>query len=242
MELVDHVGVGDGEEVEVGVFSPFVADRVQPLDKQHAIGIDGADRGGDPGGQLDPLLLRVGDHRLIEQIQTGDGRLATVALGERRPELDEPILQVGAVPQRLAVPVRLKAARGHVHVEDQVDAVLLGPGDVVVQPFPAVGQVRAGRAVGLERPVVHVEAHGVQTHVGHPAVVLRIVVHPRQANVRPDVVAERYGAQHDRVAGVVDDPVPLHTEHAAPCRARRPDQSDAGGRYPGEKAEESSHR
>ena len=91
--------------------------------------------------------------------------------------------------------------------------MLLGPGDVVGQPLPAVVEVLAGRGVRLERSVVHVEAHGVHPHRGDALVVGLVVVAARQADVGPDLVAERDPAQGDRVAGAVDDFGAAHAQY-----------------------------
>jgi hypothetical protein len=138
--------------------------------------------------------------------------------GDRGPQRDQALLRLGAIPQRLAVAQRLKPARRHVHVQDQVDAVPLRPRDVVVQPLPAVVQVLARRVLVLERPEVHVETDGVHPHRDDALVVGLVVVIPRQPRVRPDLVAERHPAQQHRLPLAVDD---FGAAHAQDLRARR---------------------
>ncbi len=162
-------------------------------------------------------LLDLGHHRLVQQVVAGDGRLVPAVARDLGPQAHEALLQVGARPQRLAGAQRLEAARRHVHVEHQIDPVLLGPGDVVGQPLPAVVEVLAGRGVRLERSVVHVEANRVHAHRGDALVVGLVVVAARQAHVAPDLVAEGDAAQSDGVAAAVDD---LRAAHAQERRRR----------------------
>ena len=204
----------------IGVLRPVARDRVQPFHEQHVVGIDGADRHRGRAGQLAPLARRARHHGLVQQVVAGDGRLILAVARDRRPEREIAFLHLGAIPERLAVAQRLEPARRHVHVQDQVDAVALGPGDVVVQPLPAVVEVLARRRVGLERPIIHVEADGVHPHGGDALVVGLVVVAPRQAHVGPDLVAERDPAQHDRPALAVDDLGAPHVQHPRGRRLR----------------------
>ncbi len=220
VELVDRVRIGDGEEVAVGVLRPVVADGVDPLDEQHVVGVDGADCDGDAAGELDPLTLRLGHDRLVEQVVAGDRRFVPAVARDLGPQAHEAILQVGARPQGLAGAQRLEPARRHVHVEHEVHAVLLRPRNVVVQPLPAIIQVLAGRGVRFERAVVHVEADRVHSHRGDALEVGLVVVAARQAHIAPDVVAEGDAAQGDHVTGAVDDLRAAHAQELRRSRAR----------------------
>jgi hypothetical protein len=68
----------------------------------------------------------------------------------------------------MALPVRLKSTRWNMHVQDQVDAVLAGPGHVVVEPAPAGVLEHAGRRIVVEGAGEHVEPNGVHPHLVHP--------------------------------------------------------------------------
>ena len=220
VELVDGVRIGDPEKAALVVLGPVARDGVQSLDEQHVLAVDGADRGGDAAGQVVPLARPLRDDRLVEQVVAGDRRLAFAVLRDRRPERDQALLRLGAIPERLAVAHRLEAAGRDVHVQDQVNAVTLRPRDVVVQPLPAVVEVLARGRVGLERPIVHVKADGVHSHRGDALVVGLVVVPPRQAHVGPDVVSERDPAQQDGPPLAIDDLGTPHAQHRCGGRLR----------------------
>jgi hypothetical protein len=204
VKFVDDVRIVEREEVLVRVRVEAARDRDRAFDEDDVVGVDGADRGADPFGQVVPLLAGRGRLGLVDEAEACDDRLAGVALCDRRPQRGQPVLVRGVGPERAAVPVRLKATLRHVHVEDQVNAVRLRPRDVLVDPRPPRVLVYAGRRIVLEGPVVQQEARRIRAHVGEPLEVdFGVVV--GDSHVRPDLVAEGDALEEDRIAGGVDD-------------------------------------
>src|SRR5262249_24298285 len=130
----------------------------------------------------------------------------------------------------------LKAALGHVHVEEEVDAVRFGPGDVVIDPVPTGLLVDPGRRVVFEGQVVEQEARGVRAHRLYAAEVdLTVIV--RHRAVGPHFVTEGGAAEEDLVALAVHDGCSLYFEKAAGSSRR-----DASSARPHGRTARSCHR
>jgi hypothetical protein len=226
VELVDYVRVVDPEEVHVGVVGPSAVARVEAFHGDDVVRIHVADGANQPLGEIHPLLLGGGGHRLVHQVVAEHSGFIAVVARDGLPECRQaiPVLDIGPEGEPLAV--RLVAALRDVHVQEEPDAMGLGPGHVLVDPGEAALFVLEGSRVVLEGDIVHVEPDEVHSHCCHARIVDLRLGRSRQRNVRPDGIAERDAPQSHRAVGVVDDALALHPEDArrtvaAACRAAR---------------------
>ena len=174
MELVEQVVVellGEDRPV-VGPVGPFQRDHV-PL-------IDGADGRSEAAVEwLEPVFVFSSApvrlrQRLIEQIVSGDGRFVFVAVGDLDPQAFEPVLklrvgkQLGLVA-RAVVDVGSRLAAGSaVHVDDDIDIVLLAPTDEIVQQLIPFGYINGIVALGQKQPGIEGRTDGVVSQFGDP--------------------------------------------------------------------------
>src|SRR5262249_51716315 len=140
---------------------------VAVLDDDQPVRIAFADRLHEGGLGRDELRAVGGAHRLVHQVEGGDGAAPLVALGNGRPQRTRPLLQFGVGPESVAV--LLAAVVGGalsagyaVQVEDTVQPRLFGPIDRLVEPGPAVVTVFARLVVVFQQAVPEGDAHVIE--------------------------------------------------------------------------------
>ena len=175
MELVDRVGVVNGEEVAVPSSAQSVGDGVQPARRTACARgrrCGSRRRCGPPGRATGRARA---SRPVVQEVEASDGWLAAAYGGRSRSKGDEALLPVRAIPQRFAVAQGLKAARAGRACSAPGRRDSSWPRRCCREPLPAVGEHRPRRVVRLERSVVHVEADDVHPHRGDALVVDRSV-------------------------------------------------------------------
>ena len=160
MQRVDGVLERLAEEVELG--------RVRvAVEEQDVIGVDRPDRRREPRVErADDGARLVG--RLVHEVVARHPGVALVAVGDRLPQVHDPVLEVTVLPEErpvrrvVRVPVLVLGARQRVQVDDRVHAVRRAGLHRPVEVAEAVLDDLERPLVGLEMPVIDRNAHAVE--------------------------------------------------------------------------------
>ena len=141
------------------------------VDEDDVVGVDLAD------GRHEPVVERPDDRagrvaRLVEQVVAGHPLMTAEALGQRAPQVHDPVLEVRVAPELghvrgvVGVPVLVLGARHRVQVDHAVDAMGGAHVDRARQPLEALLEQLEGPRVALEVAVVDRQPQAVDPQLG----------------------------------------------------------------------------